>query len=83
MHRGRGWRGEKKVSPEGRFGENHACGWRDPNPGKRDGKSNTERSRVEQGGTMEELGAGDGQHKNLLEQGHMNSRGQITVVREV
>lgn len=53
-----------------------------PNLG-REMENQTERSRVERGGTMEELGAGDGQHKNLLEQGHMNGRGQITVVREV
>lgn len=30
MHRGGGWRAEKrKVSPGGRVGDNHALGWRD------------------------------------------------------
>lgn len=45
-----------------------------------------ERWKIKQSGTrrhMEELGAGDGQHKNLLEQGHMDGGGQIIVVRGV
>lgn len=45
-----------------------------------------ERWKIKQSGTrrhMEELGAGGGQHKNLLEQGHMFGGGQIIAVRGV